>query len=86
VTGDEITYPPLAHLPKSIRRHRSLQKGKSASAVFVGFLQMGQRSLMELLRGMGDSYQGTPSGVPQMLHRESASGAVAEDSNLRFEP
>ena len=47
VTGDEITYPPLAHLPRSIRRQRSLQKGKSGSVAFVGFLQIGQRSLME---------------------------------------
>ena len=51
VTGDEITYAPLAHLPRSIRRQRSLQKGKSASADFTGFLQIGQRSLMERLRG-----------------------------------
>jgi hypothetical protein len=35
---------------------------------------------MELLRGMGDSYQGTPSGAPQMLHHESALFSdVAED-------
>src|SRR6202030_3671146 len=46
VTGDEITYAPLAHLPRSIRRQRSLQKGKSASSAFAGFLQIGQRSLM----------------------------------------
>src|ERR1019366_677882 len=49
-TGDEITYAPLAHLPRSIRRQRSLQKGKSASADFTGFLQIGQRSLMGWLR------------------------------------
>jgi len=54
VTGDEMTYPPLAHLPRSIRRQRSLQKGKSGSAAFVGFLQIGQRSLMVLLRGIFD--------------------------------
>src|ERR1700732_2893473 len=52
LTGDEITYPPLAHLPRSIRRQRSLQKGKSASVAFVGFLQIGHRSLMERLRGI----------------------------------
>src|SRR5580704_11385384 len=46
VSGDEITYAPLAHLPRSIRRQRSPQKGKSASSAFAGFLQIGQRSLM----------------------------------------
>src|ERR1700730_10458440 len=51
-TGDEITYAPLAHLPRSIRRQRSLQKGKSASVAFVGFLQLGQRSLTVRLRGI----------------------------------
>ena len=45
VTGDEITYFPLAHLPRSIRRQRSLQKGKSASLLVTGFLQVGQLSL-----------------------------------------
>src|SRR4029077_14067869 len=51
-TGDEITYAPLAHLPRSIRRQRSLQKGKSVSVAFVGFLQIGHRSLMGRLRGI----------------------------------
>src|SRR5208282_3552836 len=53
-TGDEITYPPLAHLPRSINRQRSLQKGKSASVACAGFLQIGQRSLIERLRGIRD--------------------------------
>lgn len=52
VTG--ITYAPLAHLPRSIERQRSLQKGKSGPADFTGFLQIGQRSLREDLRGIGD--------------------------------
>jgi len=52
--GDETTYPPLAHLPRSISRQRSLQKGKSASPAFAGFLQIGQRSLMERLPAIGD--------------------------------
>jgi hypothetical protein len=30
-------------------------------------LQIGQRSLMVFLRGMGNSYQGTPSGVLQII-------------------
>ncbi len=29
--GEEITYAPLAHCPRSIVRHRSLQKGNSGS-------------------------------------------------------
>jgi hypothetical protein len=29
-TGDDTTYFPLAHFPKSINRQRSLQKGKSS--------------------------------------------------------
>lgn len=52
VTGDEITYAPLAHLPRSMMRQRSLQKGKSASVLFTAFLQMGQRSLRVRLRGI----------------------------------
>src|SRR5579859_28040 len=50
--GDEITYPPLAHFPRSSNRQRSLQKGKSASVLFTAFLQMGQRSLTVRLRGI----------------------------------
>ena len=33
VTGEETTYCPLAHLPRSISRQRSLQKGKSSPAL-----------------------------------------------------
>jgi hypothetical protein len=54
-TGDEITYAPLAHLPRSMVRHRSLQKGNSASLLFTGFLQIGQRRLTVRLRAI-DSY------------------------------
>src|SRR4029077_6795395 len=53
-TGDEMTYPPLAHLPRSIRRQRSLQKGNSASLLVTCFLQMGHFSL--ILRAMWLSY------------------------------
>ena len=42
--GAGITYAPLAHLPRSMKRQRSLQKGKSGSVVFTVFRQMGQRS------------------------------------------
>src|ERR1700732_374135 len=52
LTGDEITYPPLAHLPRSITRQRSLQKGKSGSELLTDFLQIGQRSLTVRFRGM----------------------------------
>jgi hypothetical protein len=51
-TGDAITYAPLAHLPRSMVRHRSLQKGNSASVLFTAFLQIGQRSLTSRLRGI----------------------------------
>ena len=43
--GDEITYPPLAHLPRSITRQRSLQNGNSGSEANTIFLQVGQRRL-----------------------------------------
>ena len=52
-TGELITYWPLAHFPRSILRQRSLQKGKSAELLVAAFLQIGQRSFTELLRGMG---------------------------------
>jgi hypothetical protein len=54
-TGDEITYAPLAHLPKSIRRQRSLQNGNSASPLLTGFLQIGHRRFKVRLRAI-DSY------------------------------
>src|SRR5690242_7121678 len=44
VIGVEITYPPLAHLPRSIRRHRSLQKGKCSDPVSTSVRQVGQRN------------------------------------------
>lgn len=38
-----MVYFPVAQLPRSSRRHRSLQNGKSASvSESVGFLQIGQ--------------------------------------------
>src|SRR5208283_531731 len=46
-TGSETTYFSEAQAPRSSRRQRSEQKGKSAcSAESVGFLQMGQRCLI----------------------------------------
>jgi len=44
VTGEGTTYWPLAHLPKSISRQRSLQKGKSSPVLCTGFLQIGHFS------------------------------------------
>jgi len=40
----EITYLPLAHLPRSIVRQRSLQKGKSPLERVTRVRQIGQRS------------------------------------------
>jgi hypothetical protein len=51
-SGEEITYWPLAHLPRSMVRHRSLQKGNSGSAFLTGFLQIGQRRLGDLGIGL----------------------------------
>jgi len=51
VTGDEITYPPLAHLPRSIWRQWSLQKGKSGSVPWSP-LADGAAEPMVLLRGI----------------------------------
>jgi len=56
VTGDEITYSPLAHFPRSMMRQRSLQKGNSASVFFTAFLQVGQLSLRVRLRGIRFHY------------------------------
>src|SRR6185437_3509316 len=43
VAGSDTLYFSLAQLPRSVRRQRSLQKGKSLSLVeSVGFRQMGQ--------------------------------------------
>ena len=45
--GSLITYFSLAQLPRSSKRHRSLQNGKSAYvSESVGFLQIGQRATM----------------------------------------
>ena len=41
-TGDEITYPPEAHFPRSRIRHRSEQNGKSASVASTTFRHVGQ--------------------------------------------
>ncbi len=49
-TGDEITYAPLAHFPRSIWRQWSLQKGKSGFALVTFFLQIGQRRDLTRLR------------------------------------
>src|SRR5215469_6904656 len=40
-----MTYPPRAHLPRSMVRQRSLQKGNSGSPARTSFLQVGHRKL-----------------------------------------
>ena len=73
VTGDVITYPPLAHLPRSSRRQRSLQKGKSGSPDFTGFLQIGQRSFRARLRGIGKEVRGPIAEFRSVLRRDCIS-------------
>ena len=51
--GDEITYWPLAHFPKSISRQRSLQNGNSGSFFRTGCLQVGHFTFNASLRGIG---------------------------------
>ena len=43
--GELMTYPPEAHLPRSITRQRSEQKGKSSLPASTMVLQVGQRSV-----------------------------------------
>jgi hypothetical protein len=43
-----MTYPPLAHLPKSITRQRSEQNGKSSLPASTIALQFGQRNIFNL--------------------------------------
>ncbi len=52
VTGDEITYAPLAHLPRSISRQRWLQNGNSGSLACTDFLHVGHRNWEARFRGM----------------------------------
>src|SRR5258708_16827375 len=42
--GVEITYFPLAHLPRSMVRQRSLQNGKLSSPASTSLRQTGQRN------------------------------------------
>jgi len=58
VTGDEMTYPPLAHFPRSMVRQRSLQKGKSGFFPATAFLQTGHRSFGARLRTITKLYAG----------------------------
>jgi len=50
--GVEMTYPLLAHLPRSITRQRSLQKGKSASVGSTILRHVGQRRVFVFFRGI----------------------------------
>jgi hypothetical protein len=43
--GEEMRYSPLAHLPRSITRQRSLQNGTFGSSRGTIVLQMGQRRI-----------------------------------------
>jgi hypothetical protein len=49
MTGLEILYFSLAQLPRSVKRQRSLQKGKSSSfSESVGFRQIGHGDCMSV--------------------------------------
>jgi len=48
----EITYLPLAHLPRSMVRQRSLQKGKSSLERVTRVRQIGQRSELVFFLGI----------------------------------
>jgi len=48
----EITYLPLAHLPRSMVRQRSLQKGKSSLKRVTRVRQIGQRSELVFFLGI----------------------------------
>jgi len=50
-TGEDTTYFPLAHLPRSMSRQRSLQKGKSSAPTATLLLQIGHFTLTLRLRG-----------------------------------
>jgi len=43
--GELMTYPPLAHLPRSITRQRFEQKGKSSLPASTIVLHVGHRSV-----------------------------------------
>lgn len=53
--GVEITYPPLAHLPRSIVRHLSLQNGNSGSVLNTSLRQVGHRKLRIFFLGISKS-------------------------------
>ena len=42
--GEEMRYAPLAHLPRSITRQRSLQKGRLGSSSSTSVWQVGHRN------------------------------------------
>jgi hypothetical protein len=54
VIGVEMTYPPLAHFPKSISRQRSLQKGTFSEPASTSVRQVGQRSDRAFFRGISN--------------------------------
>lgn len=50
-TGEDTTYFPLAHLPRSISRQRSLQKGKSSAPTETFCLHVGHFTWTLRFRG-----------------------------------
>ena len=81
VKGDEMTYPPLAHFPRSIKRQRSLQKGNSGSLLLTVFLQVGHFRLGEGLRAIKSSHDFRDQVVVVGL----SNLATVELAELRFQ-
>ena len=75
-----MTYPPLAHLPRSIMRQRSLQNGYSGSLCRTILRQVGQRRLRTDFFAI--KHRSVQSWRPSMLlHRGSASFLVRQTLN-----
>ena len=69
--GVEITYPPLAHLPRSMVRHRSLQNGNSGSSLSTSLRQVGHRKLRIFFLGISKT-----GASCEVLHSSPASHPV----------
>ncbi len=85
---ERITYAPLAHLPRSMVRQRSLQKGNSGSRAVTAFLQVGHFSLIFLrtMKFTGMVISGSP-GASNPIYKvlTAADDAFLELDNFRHQ-